>query len=395
MSKFSSSDLAKQLLITILATVISILLTFGVSHLINKKHEAEERRQVSMMVIHDIDQTINTIREILKTEESGWENARYVLDHKENIRSISKDTLISFINYLIPNLLNPDLRFDRSNESIFNSSQDSWSTLDDMTFIKNVQKCYDLRSMLIDQMTDWVYFRKPLTDEETYKIVMASDALFDEGSFYKLCSDKLSDIRTKIYIDYVEMRKYLYNYVLDKCIELNESNKFLMNITDKDLKEFEERNIKNVHNATAKEVTGCWTALSADNYTIDVIFKEDHTFEYTINNPLSGSVFSGKLVQKSFIPGKWEVKKDSLYLVPNKDAIIFDIDQSGITFKEEMADSVKSIIKSLLSEEVKEDIKKQISLNKAVSYATNIDATGKKLELSGKNGSLHLIRKEN
>ena len=102
MSKFSSSDLAKQLLITILATVISILLTFGVSHLISKKQEAEERRQVSMMVIHDIDQTINTIRDILKTEESGWESARYVLDHKDNIKSISRDTLISFINYLIP-----------------------------------------------------------------------------------------------------------------------------------------------------------------------------------------------------------------------------------------------------------------------------------------------------
>ena len=394
MSKFSSSDLAKQLLITILATVISILLTFGVSHLISKKQEAEERRQVSMMVIHDIDQTINTIRDILKTEESGWESARYVLDHKDNIKSISRDTLISFINYLIPNILNPDLRFDRSNESIFNSSQDSWNTLDDMTFIKNVQKCYDLRSMLIDQMTDWVYFKKPLTDEETYKIVMASDALFDEGSFYKLCSEKLSDIRTKIYIDYVEMRKYLYNYVLDKCIELNESNKFLMNITDKELKEFEEKNIKNVHKATTKEVEGIWTALSAENYSLEVTFNKDHTFEYKINNTLSGSVFAGKLVQQYFIPGKWEIKKDSLIITPNNEAMKFDVDQSGITYKEEMADSVKSIINNLLSDEVKEQIKAQISMNKKVSYATNIDASGKKLELTGKGGSLHLVRKE-
>ena len=393
MSKFSSSDLAKQLLITILATVISILLTFGVSHLITKSREAEERRQVSMMVIHDIDQTINTIREILKTEESGWEQARYVLDHKDNIGSISRDTLISFINYLIPNILNPDLRFDRSNESIFNSSQDSWNTLDDMTFIKNVQKCYDLRSMLIDQMTEWVYFKKPLTDEETYKIVMASDALFDEGSFYKLCSEKLSDIRTKIYIDYVEMRKYLYNYVLDKCIELNESNKFLMNITDKDLKEFEEKNIKHVHKATAKEVIGNWTALSSENYTMDIYFAEDHTFTCNLSNSLSGSVFYGKLIQKFDISGKWEVKKDSLYFIPNADSLKFYVDQSNISYKEEMADSVKSIVNEFSSDEIKNQIKDQLSFAHNVAYATNMDVSGKKLELSRKKASFHLVRK--
>ena len=123
-------------------------------------------------------------------------------------------------------------------------------------------------------------------------------------------------------------------------------------------------------------------------------FNKDHTFEYKINNTLSGSVFAGKLVQQYFIPGKWEIKKDSLILTPNNEAMKFDVDQSGISYKEEMADSVKSFINNLLSDEVKEQIKAQISMNKKVSYATNIDASGKKLELTGKGGSLHLVRKE-
>ena len=53
MSRFNLSDTAKQLAISIVATVISIILTFGVAHLVDKNRQKEKRRQISMMVIHD------------------------------------------------------------------------------------------------------------------------------------------------------------------------------------------------------------------------------------------------------------------------------------------------------------------------------------------------------
>ena len=101
MGKSSFSDSVKQLIISIIATVISIILTFGVAHLVDKSRQAEKRRQMSMMVIHDIDETVGNIKVLLKSEESGWEATRYCMDHKDNLKEVSRDTLVSFLNYII------------------------------------------------------------------------------------------------------------------------------------------------------------------------------------------------------------------------------------------------------------------------------------------------------
>ena len=88
MSRFNLSDTAKQLAISIVATVISIILTFGVAHLVDKNRQKEKRRQISMMVIHDIDETISNIKGILKNEEKGWEATRFSMENIQFLISV-------------------------------------------------------------------------------------------------------------------------------------------------------------------------------------------------------------------------------------------------------------------------------------------------------------------
>ena len=393
MSKLNLSDTAKQLFISILATVISIILTFGVAHLVEKNRQKEKRRQMSMMVIHDIDETVNNIKELLKNEESGWEATRYCMDHKDNLKAVSRDTLVNFLNYIISVTFNANLRFDKSNESIFNSSQDSWNTLSDMSFIRNVQKCYHLRSILEDQLANWVYFKRPINEEESYQILMNSDVLFEDNSFYSLCEKWLGDERTKYYMDNLENRKYLLNYVLENCLGLNEANKFLTNVTDEELKEFAEKTLGEVRRATEKTIAGKWLSVSGDDSSIEMDFKVDHTLACVSSYMVTSSIFYGKISLDAKRDGRWEIIKDSLILHFDPESFSLIANDSSITYKPEMKDSIKSIIKDLTSPEMVRRMKSEVFPGERISCTTNLDPTGKKLEITTNEGaSLHLAR---
>ena len=394
MSRLKLSDTAKQLAISIVATVISIILTFGVAHLVDKNRQKENRRQISMMVIHDIDETISNIKGILKNEETGWEATRFSLENKGNIRAISRDTLVRFLNYILSDTFDPALQFDKSNESIFNSSQESWNTLSDMSFIRNVQKCYHLRAILEDQLKNWVYFKRPISGEESYQILMNSNFLFDESSFYSLCEKWLNDERTKIYMENLENRKYLLNYVLENCIGLNEANRFLMNVTDEDLKEFAEKTLGQIRRASEKEIVGKWVSISGDDSSIEMDFKEDRTMTCVLSYKASSSLFYGKISLDAIHTGKWEIRKDSLILHLDNDKFSLKADDSKITYKTEVKDSIESIIKDLTAPEVFNRQKTEMFLGEErVACTTNIDPTGKKLEITTEKGmAIHLTR---
>ncbi len=65
-----------------------------------------------------------------------------------------------------------DREIETSNEHIFNSSQDSWRTLSDKKFLSNVQDFYNARALCERQQQEWVYYRKPLTKDDEYRIIM-------------------------------------------------------------------------------------------------------------------------------------------------------------------------------------------------------------------------------
>ena len=393
MGKHHFSETVKQLVVSIIATVISIILTFGVAHLVEKNRQKEKRRQMSMMVIHDIDESIGNIKNLLKNEESGWEATRYCMDHKDNLKAVSKDTLIRFLNYIISATFDTHLQFDKSNESIFNSSQDSWNTLSDMSFIRNVQKCYHLRSILEDQLQNWVYFKRPISEEESYQILMNSNVLFEDESFYALCGKWLGDERTKYYMDNLENRKYLLNYVLENCLGLNEANKFLTNVTDKDLKEFAEKTLGEVRRATGKTIEGKWVSVSGDDSSIEMYFNPDHTLKCVCSYMVTSSLFYGKISLDSKREGRWEIVKDSLILHFAPESFSLVANDSSITYKPEMKDSVNSIIRDLTSDEMVRRMKSEVFPGERISCTTNLDPTGKKLEITTNEGaSLHLAR---
>ena len=136
--KFRST--AKELLLTVIATTISIILTFGTAAYLDNKQQKADGRQTAMLVIHDIEQTADVFLNLVKDEENYYKVTQYVIEHQDNISNIRRDTLNTVIHYLTQ--LETGLDFDDSTEKLFLSSQDVWKNINNTTFIDVVQRFF-------------------------------------------------------------------------------------------------------------------------------------------------------------------------------------------------------------------------------------------------------------
>ena len=94
--KLTGSSMTKELLLTILGTTISIVLTFGTAHLIERRQAEQARKLMAMTIINDMDDTMATVQRILEAEEEGYGVTIYLTENMDCLDSISDDTLKRF-----------------------------------------------------------------------------------------------------------------------------------------------------------------------------------------------------------------------------------------------------------------------------------------------------------
>lgn len=70
--KFKFANFSRELLMTTIATTISIILTFGTAHVLEVRQKKAEGKQMVMMVIHDIDNAEESFLKMAKEEESSF-----------------------------------------------------------------------------------------------------------------------------------------------------------------------------------------------------------------------------------------------------------------------------------------------------------------------------------
>ena len=131
-----SVSLWMQLLISILGTAIGVGLTFAVNNWMDNRKKAETQRLMAIMVIHDIDESINSLKTLKENMETEYNATMYVREHLEQIDSVPNDTLSMALSFLVDAV--EEFRFDNSKEKIFHSSPDTWQNLGCMKFIDNV-----------------------------------------------------------------------------------------------------------------------------------------------------------------------------------------------------------------------------------------------------------------
>ena len=328
---------------TVLGTAIGVALTFVVSGILERRNKEQAQRLTAIMVIHDIDNTIDILKNWREQEEPEGELLRSVLERRDRLEGMPYDTLTNILGLLTDSQL--DFSFDTSKEKIFNSDLDTWQNLGNMAFLDNVQGFYHDRQAFqegVNQSTQW---KSPIPDEEYMRLVMGTGWITEEeyvAAFLPFLKEKLHEDRVVFYINVSGGRVQYLSSVIDSWTRLNDENKFLMGITDRELDDYVNSISKKGTTPTRSKLLGPWVSTTGDR-TTEYNFLRDNSYtyvsEYTSSFQRSKN-WSGRLKMTLSYRGEWAFEADSLVMIPDYNTVDLLMDPSGMVPEENMQDSL-------------------------------------------------------
>ncbi len=170
--KGKSGSVVRELLLTTIATTISIVLTFGGSAYFEQKKKKSDARLMAMMVIHDMENTALLLRQASEQAVQQAEPAHYVWENFYRLDDIGEDTLKLALSYIVEESSeHKQFPLDEASEKIFLSSQETWKNIDNPGFIDAVQHFYVERHQIFNFINSSPSFRKPISSEEDFRVL--------------------------------------------------------------------------------------------------------------------------------------------------------------------------------------------------------------------------------
>ena len=328
----NKQDKWSQFFISVVGTAIGVALTFGLNGIVAQHKKVQDQRLTAIMVIHDIDCTIDLFKSFKQQEEDNNKLLHYAMDHRDQVDKMSDDTLFLVLNHLVTEGV--DLHFDTSKEEIFNSDIDVWQNLGNMKFIDNVQDFYHVRQTFQEMANSSEAWREPISSEEYLRFQMELGSKPAEQymeSFRQYLKKKLHDKKVVYYLGVSYYRKQTLTNLINEWTRVSEENKFLIGITDRELEDY-VNHIDVVGTALKeKHLEGTWI-WSKENLYKKYSFFHDRTFSTELQSTDNGywANFSGKFTTVMTYTGTWEMKEDSLIMFCDRNSVAFDMDDSGL-----------------------------------------------------------------
>ena len=365
----------KELALTFIATTISIVLTFGTAQYFEHKQKLADGRLMAMMVIHDIDNTVETLTKLGNEQVKMAELAQYLMDNQDRLESISIDTLEKVLDDLVADDSSPlQYRLDESNEKVFLSSQESWKSIDNATFIDELQTFYIARHTLYDHINSSSSWRSPISDDE-YNAELMKEMVSNAP---RLLRKFLGEDGVRFYINMATTRQQELNLFVDRFKQISDRCKFSMGITDEELEAYIESRERTGRNVKEHELLGPWISQKTTEYDVIVEYTADHTYTQTTILHHPALIYNGRIDMRYISYGTWELCADTLRMVLKPD-VNFELDDSHITPKAGMEQKVKDYIAKVRA--YYKSQANQIKEERPRSYAASIDHTGNKIEL--------------
>ena len=389
----------KQFLVTLLGTAIGVGLTLFVNGLRDGYKRERAQRLTAIMAIHDIDNTIDLIKQLKEGEEKSEKLLQSVLMRQDSLDTVPYDTLTTALGYLVKSEEN--FRFDRSKEKIFNSDLDTWQNLGNTRFIDNIQSFFFDRESLEESFNKSAAFIEPISSDE-YTEILRGTGWITQQEFAELLrpilKKKLSDKAILYYINLSSYRISVFNYYINKWTQQNHENKFLMGLTDKELEDYINSIDNNGIALTPSQLVGHWAYTLEDDNSYEYDFHGDKSFEmkYHYSNLAHFVNWSGRLKYTVFYKGTWSVQADSLIMYLDLSDMDMQYDLSGLEVKADKRDSLESWANHSREEYIKyyEEHPDENSQNSRSAYKARLDATRDKMEWSTASGAIYLKREE-
>ena len=373
-----NNSMWKELMMTFLGTTLSIVLTFGTSQFLEVREQEKAGRQMAMMVIHDIDNSVATFRDFADKEEQYFQMIQHVMNHLETIDSISQDTLSNVLDYLMSSG-DDQFSLDDSSEKIFLSSQEVWKNIDNATFIDVVQDFFYTRHNTYQFINSDKIWRCPIDEDEILALLPSHQYIsIDYPHFLR---EALTREKVLLYISFSPARKREYNKVADKFQSFSDQCKFIMGITDKELKEYVENLERTGRPLKKHELPGHWVAQSTSDQYVEFEFQKNDSIVVRQVTHASDSHYTGYVDLYCTYTGTWELRGDSLITMLDH-SFEFAMDTTKISYLPEMEESVKYIIDQWYQAYLGFQRRAKKGELQRHAYFASVDASGKKVELA-------------
>lgn len=386
----------EHFLITVMGTAIGIALTFVVNGILERRNKAQAQRLTAIMVIHDIDNSIDIVKDMKEEEERNGELLRFALKQREHLEEMPFDTLTSVLSILTDS--RSDFSFDASKEKIFNSDLDTWQNLDNMAFLDNVQSFYHFRQGFQDIVNQQTMWKKPISNEEYTQLIMGTGWVTKEefaAVLLPFLKERLHENRVVYYINVSSQRLDYLVQVFDYWTGLNDENKFLMGITDQELEDYVNNINKKGIPLTRSKLLGHWV-LTVGERTNEYDFHANHVYDFSVDYASSFKqmqFFSGRLKITLSYRGKWAFKGDSLVLTPDFNTADMIVDPSGLVPEENMQDSLDAWVNWYRKQSI-ENIKKMAEKREKHTIKARLDSSKDKMEWTESDGTVRYLKRK-
>lgn len=325
----------KDILLTIFATSISIVLTFGTANYLEQRQMKKIRRHAAMLVIFDIEQSIDKVNKLKEEEEKNYNWAQRVMFQLNQNQEPAADTLHGVYKYLVDMGASP-VEFDYGKERYFQANQVSWNRLkDNIKLVDLVQKFYNSRREFQELLND-LNFKHPISHQEYVEDRWNEGYNQSHQGFKNLIQKKINDKSVLYYLGASSKRVLLYSTYEQNWQTDAYAIKFLMGLTEEEYQNYIDKSEQMGKKASSKDIMGKMVEAGASFFSgvRELVFNDDHTFKCTFIRHVAPPVnMTGYSVHTSYYGGTWELSKGWLVFHNDPNSIGVTHDYSPLVCK--------------------------------------------------------------
>ncbi len=216
----------REVFLTVLATTISIVLTFGTAALLEYRQRVNDRKMSAMMVMSNIETFSRQLEQMSKDMALRDSVGTWMLHLPvDKLDDIPIDEIKDPINMIV---VLDFMSRDKTAENIFGNNIETWKNLGNFQFIDNVGRCFSEMNDMEKYWNDWVNEYASTINDVIAKMEPG------EHTHTKLLSN--SSVRQMI--ETFHTRQNWLDYVAAYCRYLNKKNMRLIGISEKEVMAF-------------------------------------------------------------------------------------------------------------------------------------------------------------
>ena len=205
----------KQFLLSIVATSISIALTFGTAAFLDNKKKQSEKREIVMMVMYDMYNSLKSIEKADSTIQQAMDVQLQIAEDTTKFEALR----FQFA------LLMPKAEYTETTERIFSSSIETINTVGNVLFTENVAEFYQMRKLYRTTVCDSIAneitrsqpfssLKKSLDFEYSFHAIVSSGVLKGMQRLYAQCK-QMMEISDEDIDAYREQREQIDKGMMD------------------------------------------------------------------------------------------------------------------------------------------------------------------------------------